>query len=218
MIPIGIFSAVAVLAFAFFSWYRPWHLKWGATREELSRSMPGDEIVPRPIFNATRAVTIDARPEDVWPWILQIGFWRAGWYTYDILDNLGRRSADRIVPDLQHMEVGDLVPMGPGKSSGIWVKEFVPNRSMVWWNKKDDQTTWVWSLDRLPDGKTRLVTRVRAPLSWSQPASFVWLVMFELADFPMMHKCLLGIKRRAEAQVANVRASSSVPEVPAASL
>jgi len=55
MIPIGIFSAVAVLAFAFFSWYRPWHLKWGATREELSRSMPGDEIVPRPIFNVPTA-------------------------------------------------------------------------------------------------------------------------------------------------------------------
>jgi hypothetical protein len=213
MITTGLAAAAGVLvAVAFFGLYRPWQLRWGATPEELARLMPGDEIVHRPIFNATRAVTINARPEDIWPWIVQIGFWRAGWYTYDLLDNPGRRSAERIVPELQHMEVGDLVPMGPGKNSGIWVKEFVPNRSMVWWNKKDERTTWVWSLDPLPDGKTRLVTRARAPLSWAQPLSIVWLVMFELADFPMMRKCLLGIRRRAEAHAAaSVTWSSSRP-------
>ncbi len=146
---------------------------------------------------------MNAPPEDIWPWIVQIGFWRAGWDTYDLLDNPGRRSAERIVPELQHLEVGDLVPMGPGKSSGIWVKELVPNRSMVWWNKKDNRTTWVWSLDPLPAGGTRLVTRVRAPLNWAEPLSAAWLVMFELADFPMMRKCLLGIKRRAETLLAS---------------
>lgn len=200
MATFGIVTAGVVLAaVVFFGLYRPWQLRWGATPEDLARKMPGDEIVHHPVFNATRAVTVNARPEDIWPWIVQIGFWRAGWYTYDLLDNPGRRSAERIVPEFQHMEVGDLVPMGPGKNSGIWVKEFVSNRSMVWWNKKDDQTTWVWSLEPLPDGKaTRLLTRVRAPLSWAQPLSIVWLVMFELADFPMMRKCLLGIKRRAE--------------------
>src|ERR1700694_406075 len=210
MFQIGIVIAVVVVAVGFFGLYRPWQLRWGATREELARTMPGDEIVHHPIFNATRAVTVNARPDEIWPWIVQIGFWRAGWYTYDILDNLGRRSAELIDPELQHMEVGDLVPMGPGKNSGIWVKEFVPNRSMVWWNKKDDQTTWVWSLERLPDGKTRLVTRVRAPLSWAQPVSIVWLVMFELADFPMMRKCLLGIKRRAETLAASSNDPSTI--------
>jgi hypothetical protein len=218
VITIGIVALAGVLvAVAFFGWYRPWQLRWGATPEELVRLMPGDEIVHRPIFNATRAVTINARPEDIWPWIVQIGFWRAGWYTYDLLDNPGRRSADRIVPELQHMEVGDLVPMGPGKNSGIWVKEFVPNRSMVWWNKKDERTTWVWSLDPLPDGKTRLVARVRAPLSWAQPLSIVWLVMFELADFPMMRKCLLGIKRRVEAHAAGIGHPLTVPPASASS-
>jgi len=218
MVTFGIVAAVVVLAaVVFFGFYRPWQLRWGATPEELARSMPGDEIVHHPVFNATRAVTVNAGPEDIWPWIVQIGFYRGGWYTYDLLDNPGRRSAERIVPELQHMEVGDLVPFGPGKSAGIWVKEFVPNRSMVWWNKKDDRTTWVWSLDPLPDGKTRLVTRVRAPVSWAEPLSAVWLVMLELADFPMMSKCLLGIKRRAETLAASDHRTTIVPTVPAGS-
>jgi len=89
------------------------------------------------------------------------------------------------------------------------VKELVLNRSMVWWSKKEDRTTWVWSLDPLPDGETRLVTRVRAPLSWSEPLSIVWLAMFELADFPMMRKCLLGIKRRTEARRAELVAANN---------
>ena len=199
MFTIGLVAAAAVvIGVAFFVWYRPWQLRWGVTPEEMARTMPGDEIVHRPLFNATRGVTVSARAADVWPWIVQLGFRRAGWYTYDLLDNLGRRSADRIVPELQHMEVGDLVPMGPGKSSGIWVKEFVPNRYMVWWNKRNDRTTWVWTLDPMLNGKTRLLTRVRAPLSLAEPLSILWLVMFELVDFPMMRKCLIGIKRRAE--------------------
>jgi hypothetical protein len=216
MVPIGIVTAVAVVVVAFFGLYRPWHLRWGASREEVVRSMPGDEIVPRPIFNATRVVTIDARPKDIWPWIVQIGFGRAGWYSYDLFDNLGRHSAERIVTDLQHIEVGDLVPLGPGESSGMFVKEFVLNRSILWWSGKDGQTTWAWGLYPTSDGATRLVTRVRAPFSRRQPLSAVWLVLDEVADFPMMRKCLLGIKRRAEAHAAAdiIRA----PGVPVGSL
>jgi hypothetical protein len=88
---------------------------------------------------------------------------------------------------------------------------------MVWWNKKEDRTTWVWSLDPLPDGRTRLLTRVRAPLNWAEPLSAVWLVMLELADFPMMRKLLLGIKRRAESLAASAHRSTIVPTVPAGS-
>jgi hypothetical protein len=219
MIPIGIVAAIAVLAVGFFGLYRPWHLSWGASREELARMMPGDEIVRRPIFNATRVVTIDARPEDVWPWIVQIGFGRAGWYSIDLLDNLGRHSSERILPEFQPFEVGDLVPLGPGEGSGMFVKEFIVNRSMLWWTGKDGQTTWVWGLYPTSGGATRLVTRVRAPLSWRQPISVVWLVLTEVADFPMMRKCLLGIKRRAEARAAaDTGSSSSAPKVPAPSL
>jgi hypothetical protein len=202
MFPIGIVAAVVVVAVAFFGWYRPWHLKWGATPEDLARRMAGDEIVQRPIFNATRVVMIEARPEDIWPWIVQIGFSRAGWYSYDLFDNLGRHSSERIVPELQHLEVGDLVPLGPGEGSGMFVKELVLNRSMLWWTGKDGQTTWAWGLYPTSGGATRLVTRVRAPFSWRRPVSAVWIFLDEVADFPMMRKCLLGIKRRAEAQAA----------------
>jgi hypothetical protein len=93
--------------------------------------MPGDDLVHRPKFNATRAVTVTVRPEDIWPWLVQIGFGRAGWYSYDIFDNLGRHSAERIMPELQHVEAGDLVPIGPGKSSGMSVKEYERNRWML---------------------------------------------------------------------------------------
>lgn len=68
--------------------FRPWQLTWGATPEEVSRHLPSDERVTRPTFDATRAITIAARPEDVWPWLVQIGLTRAGWYSYDLLDNL----------------------------------------------------------------------------------------------------------------------------------
>ena len=74
--------------------------------------MPGDEIAPRPIFNATRAVTIDASPAAIWPWLVQIGYGRAGWYSaMDWFDNAGVPSADRIVPALQRLEVGDTMPI-----------------------------------------------------------------------------------------------------------
>ena len=219
MVSIGIVIAAAVIAMAFIGLYRPWHLKWGATREELARSMTGDDIVQRPAFNATRVVSIDARPEDIWPWIAQIGFGRAGWYSYDLFDNLGRHSSERIVPELQHLEVGDLVPLGPGEGSGMFVKELVLNRSMLWWTGKDGQTTWAWGLYPTSGGATRLVTRVRAPFSWRQPVSAVWILLDEVADFPMMRKCLLGIKRRAEAQArADFVQSLGVPDRPVRSV
>jgi hypothetical protein len=192
--------SLLLAAAIFFILYRPWQLRWGATPEEVARPMPGDEIVSRPVFDATRAITINARPEEIWPWIVQIGFHRGGFYTYDLLDNPFRRSAERIVPELQHIKAGDLIPMGPGKGTGIWVRDFVPNDWMVWWQKKNEGTTWTWVLTPTFDGTTRLVTRVRAPVFWRQPVSVVWLVMFEMADFPMMRKLLLGIKRRVEAR------------------
>lgn len=191
--------AIASTGVVFFGLYRPWQLRWGATREEIDRTLPGDEVVSSPTFNSTRAVTIDATPAAIWPWIVQIGFGRAGWYSYDLLDNLGRHSAEHLVPDLQHMDVGDLVPLGPGKDSGMRVKDFETDRYMVWWDNRNRLTTWTWALNPLPAGGTRLVTRVRARSSWRHPSTMMWMPLLEVADFPMMRKCLLGIKRRAEA-------------------
>src|SRR5918912_3240956 len=98
------------LAIGLFWLYRRSHLRWGATEQELSRTMPADEIVRAPTFNATRAVTVNAQPSDIWPWIVQMGFGRAGWYSYDLLDNLGRSSAEMVMPELQELRIGDMVP------------------------------------------------------------------------------------------------------------
>lgn len=183
----------------FLGWYRPWQLAWGASSAEVSQPMPGDDVVPCPTFSATRRVTVASPPAAIWPWIMQIGFGRAGWYSYDLLDNLGRRSADNLIPELQHLEVGDLVPLGPGKNSGMRVKEIEAGRSMVWWDEKLRLTTWTWQLTPMPGGTTRLVTRVRSRCAWRHPSTAVWRLLSEVADFPMMRRCLLGIKRRAEA-------------------
>ena|ERR1700719_2726463 len=198
MVIVVVAGAVVLTVGLFFALYRPWQLRWGATGEEIHRIMPGDEIVSGPTFNATRAVTVDANPEAIWPWLVQIGFGRAGWYSYDLLDNLGRHSAEHIRPDLQHVEVGDLVPLGPGGDSGMRVQAFEPNRWLLWWDRKIQLTTWAWTLDPMSDGRTRLVTRVRARPSWHHPTTAAWLMLTEVADFPMMRRCLLGIKRRAE--------------------
>src|SRR6476620_3776921 len=138
MVAIGIvLVALVLIGVGFFRLYRPWQLRWGATGTEVGASMPGDEVVPRRSFNATRGVTIDAQPEAVWPWIVQIGFGRAGWYSHDLLDNLGRHSAEHVVPELQHIEVGDLIPLGPGENAGMRVKDFVPDQSILWWDEKN---------------------------------------------------------------------------------
>ena len=79
--------------------YRRWHLRWGATHDELAMTLPGDDMVQRPHFAFTRAITIHARPEEIWPWLVQLGYGRAGWYSYDWVDHDNRPSADRILPD-----------------------------------------------------------------------------------------------------------------------
>jgi hypothetical protein len=87
---------------------RPWVFRWDATVAEASRPMDGDDLCPRPHLNATRAVTVDAAPEDIWPWLVQWGWNRAGFYGYDLMDNLGRPSSQRVLPQFQHLAVGGL--------------------------------------------------------------------------------------------------------------
>lgn len=83
-------SILIVLVPVYLALFRPWQLRWGATDNEIKRPMPGDDVVGKPSFNATRAVTINAAAENIYPWIVQMGINRAGWYSYDLLDNLAR--------------------------------------------------------------------------------------------------------------------------------
>ena len=176
--------------------YRPWALSWGATPEEVSRPLPGDELVARPGFSATRAVAIDAAAEDIWPWIVQMGYRKAGFYSYDRVDNDGIASAEVITPEHQDLAVGDLIPLT--RSSHVKVVEMTQPKSMVWlfdtaggWHG----ATWVWEL--VPQGpeRTRLLTRLRLG-----PVTAPQRLFLELGEIVMMRKCMLGIKRRAEAQ------------------
>ena len=94
--------------------YRRWHLRWGATAAEVAAALPGDALVPRAQYGSTRAITIGAPRAEVWPWLVQVGCQRAGFYSDDLLDNRGRPSARDIEPQWQHLEVGQLIPMIPG--------------------------------------------------------------------------------------------------------
>ena len=195
-IGIGLVALGAIALGAYVRFIRPWQLRWGATDEEVARAMPGDDVVKQPTFNATRAVTIQARPEEIWPWLVQIGNKRAGWYTYDWLDNLGIPSAERSIPELQHVAVGDLIPFSPDGKQGQWVKAFEPNQWMLWWGNKGDET-WYWGLYPQDASSTRLITRVRAHYRWTKP-SILFSLPMDVGDIVMMRKCLLGIKQRAE--------------------
>jgi hypothetical protein len=127
---------------------------------------------------------------------VQIGFHRAGWYSYD-WDNLFRPSAERIIPDLQRITVGDFIPVGPGKAPGFWVKDFEPSRWMLWWDQQED-LTWLWFLNPVGESRTRLITRIRIRYRWRSP-SILFSLPMDVGDVVMMRKCMLGIKRRAEA-------------------
>ena len=179
--------------------WRPWQLRWGATDQEVARPLPGDEMVPATTFNATRAISIGAPPERVWPWLVQVGTKRAGWYSYDLLDNLGHRSGRRIIPELQELAAGDVVPMSPDGKQGINVHSLDAPHSMVWGTPGD--TSWVWQLDTQPDGTTRLITRIRSRIRWT-PMSIAFSGLMELGDFWMIRKMLHGLRERAEGGVA----------------
>ncbi len=180
--------------------YRSWHLRWGATRSEVRQPMPGDALVPDAQFIATRAITIDAPPDAVWPWLVQVGCLRAGFYSNDLLDNLGQPSARTIVPDLQRLEIGQWVPMSPSPAptdrTAFRVHSFDVGRWLLW-TKPD--STWAWRLTPAAGGRTRLVTRVHAAYDWQRPLTALFgVLLMEFGDFPMMRRMLRGIKARAE--------------------
>jgi hypothetical protein len=132
---------------------------------------------------------------------VQVGGGRAGWYSNDLLDNLGKPSAITVVSDLQHLEVGQWVPMSPSGTpsdrTAFRVHSFQVNEWMLW-TKPD--STWAWHLTPADDGGTRLVTRIHAVYDWHHPLmALLGVALMEFGDFAMCRRMLRGVKARSEA-------------------
>ena len=183
---------------------RPWFLRWGSTAEERVRAMRGDWYLLRPTYSATLAVTVDAVPEQIWPWLVQMGYRRGGLYSYDWLDRLfgflDRPSADRILPLFQHLEVGDEIPIGRG--GGFPVRAIVPNRTLVL-GGEGDGAMWVWEFGLFPldERGTRLISR-NSMLTPPTIGAWLFLRAIEPAAFLMTRRMLIGLKARAESRPA----------------
>jgi hypothetical protein len=192
-----------ILTFSVLYWFpiRRWMCRWGTTPSDLSRAMAGDGLLSNATYSGTMAVIVNAAPEYIWPWLVQMGYQRGGLYSYDALDRLfgylDRPSATRILPEFQHLEVGDQIPMGRGPSWPVSVIE--PNRALVLDMRNLGGFDWVWQfgLYTVGENKTQLVSRsrVRTRTTWARLATYA----IEPGGFLMTRRMLLGLKQRAEA-------------------
>ena len=205
----------AILGFAYHACLRPWHLHWGMTRREIERDWPGDELVPNAVSDQTHAITIDAPPTAIWPWIVQIGQDRAGFYSYTPLENLvgcEMRNADRIVPEWQHRQVGDMLWMTPKEkfhgAGRMEVAILEPNRALILIPPRDvppsvsvsggAKVTWGFILEPIDERSTRLIMRARGEAVPKLRHRVVSYAFWEPAHFVMERKMMLSIKQRAE--------------------
>ena len=203
----GVAMISTLLAFGLLYWFpiRRWYRRWGATDAEMERAMSGDSEISEPTYETTLAITIAARPEHIWPWLVQMGYRRGGLYSYDWLDRLfgylDGPSADRILPELQHLDVGDVIPIGAG-APGFPVKAVEPRRTLLL-GGQTDAFGWTWQLGLYPidEHRTRLVSRNRAHVPATVGAA-LFMCALEPAAFIMTRKMLLGLRRRAEALAA----------------
>jgi hypothetical protein len=204
---------LAIAAYFVIGW--PWISRWGATDEEVQRTLPGDELVPNPAFVTTRAVTINAPPEAIYPWLLQLGVDRGGMYSYLWVENwllrLNVQNTDEIRSEWQQVKVGDFLrftppdyPLNPGP--GVYVMALEPNRALIGCFGMENEppqtpcvaSTWQFVLEAQSTGSTRLILRGRNPATDSTFAMVASKVFYGFA-FYMERKMLLEIKERAEA-------------------
>ncbi len=193
---------------------RPRLLRWGATEDEVRGPYPGGEIIPGGTRSATMAVTIDAPPSRVWPWLVQMGHDRAGWYSWDRLDNFGRRSAERIHPEWQELSLGDRLAANPDGSEWWEVAALEPERFLGLRMSLDlrgrpfdpaagrprffTDSLWGFLLQELPDGRTRLVVSGYWALRprWLQPV--VSVLVLEPSHWVMQTRQFTKLVRQAQ--------------------
>jgi hypothetical protein len=179
---------------------------WGATREEIASEVVGDGLCPNARIVATRCITIAAPPAQVFPWLRQMGFGRAGWYSYDWIDNLGRRSATAVDPQLQTLEAGGILPGGPADFEAVIVD---PPHALVMRlaqkGRATRSTTFVlaYGLRDCPQG-TRLVTRMRARVD-ALGGPIIEKLLLAPGDGIMLRRQLLNLAQRAAGEATSVQ-------------
>ena len=200
LIIIGILFAGVIISIVVVVLLMPWMVRWGASAEETSASLPGDELVLSPNLGYTRAVSVNASPEQIYPWIVQIGAGKGSWYSYDWFETSVLRcqnsNADRIHEEWQGLKVGDKVKMCPDENMppAYLVAAMDPDQAIVLGHQEDDRWVEVWQFILVPqeDGSTRLVTRSR-----SEMGGWFWHII-RPGEFVMTRGMMLGIRERAE--------------------
>ena len=209
---LGTASAVG----AYIKWIRPRQMHWGATTEEAARTFPYDYLVPNPTWNSTRAITVEATPEQIWPWLVQMGWGRAGWYGYDLVDNGAKPSAWEILPEHQHLEDGTAFPMSPW--TAMYCRDFHEPRWMLLRMGNvggKDIGTFLSYLDPIDDHSTRLIIRMRDKYKWLNPLVLPMQLAVDVGDIFFQWKCLQGVKARAE-RAARIEKDRTLVAEPAA--
>jgi hypothetical protein len=213
----GAAFAVSVAVASYPVLWRKRCLTWGATADEVSRQLPGDELLPEPDLVATRAISIAAPPAAIWPWLVQMGSGRAGAYTYDWIENLlglNMHSVAEILPEFQVLKVGDVLPTGE-KGPRMRVEILEREHALV---MRSEDGNWVWAFALHPgdEGITRLISRNRiATPTASMAGRCVNFLVMEPGSLVMERKMLLGIRDRAERLARRCGARSDDSETPA---
>jgi hypothetical protein len=203
LVRLAAFAAAAAGVYARF--VLPWHVRWGASDDEVRMPLPGDEIAPLPSMASTRSISIRAKPEEVWRWLVQIGQGRGGLFSYDWLENLvgsDIHTLREIRPELQHLAAGDEIRMGPEGYPFFRVVDVAPRQALVL-QAADPKTgrpaPASWSFVLLPQGRhTRLVTRQRNQFEPTVANFVLWRVVTEPASFVMEQRMLRTLKELAE--------------------
>jgi hypothetical protein len=194
----GAAASAAAIDWLYRKHVRDWVLAWGATAEEAARPLPGDDLLDPADLVATRAIQIDAPPSAIWPWLVQMGPGRAGAYTYDWIENLfglNMHSADRIHPEWQDLNVGDIVRSHHDRP-GMRVEILEPERVL---SNRSEAGDWVWTFVLVPEnGSTRLISRNRIAMKGAAVGQHLGMLVMEPGSLVMERKMLLGIKQRAE--------------------
>lgn len=203
LIASAILAVVVILVIIILALLTPWMDRWGATQAEITANFPGDELVQAPRSYVNRAITIKAAPEQIFPWLVQLGAGKGGFYSYTWIENLiGCKivNADSIHLEWQNLQVGDVVRMSLGSPEPppYLVAQIHPNRALVLGHKDGEEWVDLWQFVLIPqgEGETRLVLRTRTMM-----VGGFWTVIHP-GVFLMESGMLRGIKQRAESMAA----------------